>query len=53
MTLNRILEDMRKDISNMQQTGYTKRMIQYKLNDIITKLEEDQDIYYVAKKLKL
>lgn len=37
----------------VQQAGYSKRMIQYKLNDIIIKLKEDQGIYYVVKKLKL
>lgn len=35
------------------QTGYSKRMIQYKLNDIIIKLEEEPEVYRVIKKYKL
>lgn len=36
-----------------QQAGYSKRMIQYKLNDIVMKLEEDLEIYKAIKKMKL
>lgn len=37
----------------VHEIGYSKRMIQYKLNDIIIKLEEDPDIYIEIKKYKL
>lgn len=37
----------------VNQTGYSKRMIQYKLNDIIIKLEEGPSVYNYIKKHKM
>lgn len=36
-----------------QETEYSKRMIQYKLNDIIIKLEEGPEMYRIIKKMKV
>ncbi len=40
-------------IDIVQQTGYSKRMIQYKLNDIIIKLEEGNSFFEYIKKHKM
>lgn len=65
MEINNTLETVEKDIFYMryifkypimkivQQTGYSKRMVQYKLNDIIIKLNEGSEIYGKIKKYKL
>lgn len=65
MEINNVLEPMEKDVFHMryifkypimkivQQTGYSKRMIQYKLNDIIIKLNEGIVLYREIKKYKL
>ncbi|WP_162920246.1 hypothetical protein [Clostridium fermenticellae] len=36
-----------------KETKYSKRMIQYKLNDIIVKLEEDPEMYRMIKKMNM